>query len=266
MHCRMSAKPSYDPQASPLQVENVGDLPRSIRLDDGHIADSVDRHSSTSSTITLQPLGQVVPLVSKTASTSISDFDANSVHSDAMVKDPEALLAKNFDVYDASRTDPSVLATGLITALGLLTSHSSNPKVIILQLSAAVVSFTLIALHSFHSKTLANMVSISSCSRDVVDSILQEQHPAKRPFVQRLLKYFPLLVFASCWILFLLSVTFTSPKVMTIAVLLVVFASIPIVCGARLPAALTVGIITLFGLTFFGLVFLVCILPIKLLV
>ncbi|KAF8432940.1 hypothetical protein L210DRAFT_3557106 [Boletus edulis BED1] len=166
-----------------------------------------------------------------------------------MVKDPEALLAKNFNAHDASQTDPSILAMALITALGLLTSHS-NPKVTIFQLSAAVVSFTLIALHSFHSRTLANM----------------EQHPAKHSFVQRLLKYFPLLIFASCWILFLLSVTFTSPKVMTIAVLLVVFASIPIVCGARLPAAVTVGIITLFGLTFFGLVFLVCILPIKLLV
>ncbi|KAF8139083.1 hypothetical protein EV363DRAFT_1315787 [Boletus edulis] len=165
-----------------------------------------------------------------------------------MVKDPEALLAKNFNAHDASQTDPSILAMALITALGLLTSHSSNPKVTILQLSAAVVSFTLIALHSFHSKTLANM------------------HPAKHSFVQWLLKYFPLLIFASCWILFLLSVTFTSPKVMTIAILLVVFASIPIVCGARLPAAVTVGIITLFGLTFFGLVFLVCILPIKLLV
>lgn len=61
--------------------------------------------------------------------------------------------------------------------------------------------------------------------------------------------------------LFLLSIMFASPKVMAVTITLVVLASIPMFCGARLPAALTLVIITLFGLTFFALVFLVCILP-----
>ncbi|KAF8139089.1 hypothetical protein EV363DRAFT_1253141 [Boletus edulis] len=241
---------------------------------------SVDRHFGTNSAV-LGSLGQAIPLDSKTDTTDVPegagppsfslgsrittqisygsastqtypllsllspDFISDrNILRDVTAKDPEALLdTQNFNVTDASQTDTSVIATALITALGLLTSHSSNPKVAVFQLSAAAVSFTLIALHSFHSKTLA------------------DTHPRELTLVQRLLKYFPPFIFASCWILFLLSITFTFPKPMSVAVCLVVFASIPMVCGARLPAALTLAVITLFTLTFFTLVFLVCVLP-----
>ncbi|KAF8432938.1 hypothetical protein L210DRAFT_3650038 [Boletus edulis BED1] len=186
---------------------------------------------------------QTYPLLSLLSPDFISD---HNILRDVTAKDPEALLdTQNFNVADASQTDTSIIATALITALGLLTSHSSNPKVAVFQLSAAAVSFTLIALHSFHSKTLADT----------------KQHSRELTLVQRLLKYFPPFIFASCWILFLLSITFTFPKPMSVAVCLVVFASIPMVCGARLPAALTLAVITLFTLTFFTLVFLVCVLP-----
>ncbi|KAG6369621.1 hypothetical protein JVT61DRAFT_14190 [Boletus reticuloceps] len=186
---------------------------------------------------------QTYPLPSLLSPDTISN---RNIFRDVTAKDPEALLdTQNFNVTDASQTDPSIIATALITALGLLNSHSSNPKVAVFQLSAAAVSFTLIALHSFHSKTLVD----------------KEQHPRELTLVQRLLKHFPPFILASCWILFLLSITFTFPKPMSVAVCLVVFASIPMVCGARLPAALTLAVITLFTLTFFTLVFLVCVLP-----
>ncbi|KAI9569233.1 hypothetical protein HD554DRAFT_2171380 [Boletus coccyginus] len=166
---------------------------------------------------------------------------------DAMAKDPEALKldTQSFNVADATRSDPSIMVTALITALGLLTSQPSNPKVVALQLSAAAISLTLIALHSFHSNTLAGT----------------EQRSRELTFGQQLLKYFPRLIFGCCWLLFLLSVTLTSPKIMTVTISLVVFASIPMACGARLPAALTLVVVGLFSLTFFALVFLVCILP-----
>ncbi|KAG6373919.1 hypothetical protein JVT61DRAFT_6074 [Boletus reticuloceps] len=271
----------------------VDDVPRptsSFGLGSEHdTVASVDRHIGTNSVV-LGSLGQAIPLDSKTNTTNVPEWvihpylydpvpenvtrDAGppsfspgslittqisygsastpnfisdrNILRDVTAKDPEALLdTHNFNVTDASQTDTSIIAIALITALGLLTSHSSNPKVAVFQLSAAAVSFTLITLHSFHSKTLADT----------------EQHPRELTLVQRLLKYFPPFIFVSCWILFLLSITFTFPKPMSVAVCLVVFASIPMVCGARLSAALTLAVITLFTLTFFTLVFLVCVLP-----
>ena len=148
----------------------------------------------------------------------------------------------------------------MIPALGFLNIQSPNPKVAVFQLSAAAVSFNLTALHFVRSNALADAVSSFLKTWSIIDSVLEEQHP-RETLGQRLVRNFPCLIIASCCVLFMLSITFTSPKATVVTTILLVFAVIPMTCGRKLPAALTLAFVFLYCITFLTFIFLVYTLP-----